>query len=123
MFPLTPVGDYGPAATSSLRCAMTKADREALREMMLAAPVDEFVATEGSDEYRIRVLGRGESVFYQQNERALFVEVLAGSGTIFAASIRCWDNGKKISDRDRAKVIERLSDFMKRGGHPRIRVV
>ena len=76
-----------------------------------------------SEEYRLRVLGRGEMAYYQLNERALLFELLAGQGIVFAKSIRYWDNGRRVTQEEKAVLIQRLEEYLRSLGAPHFTVV
>lgn len=58
--------------------------------------------------YGILVLGRGENLFFQQNERAFICEIEAVKGIINSKTISKWDNGEKIQDKEKAYVLDKL---------------
>lgn len=102
----------------------SKADLDHIRELKQMDPstgVREHTAA--GEECRVRILGRGEVAFYQQGDRALLMEVLAGYGVIFAYSIRRWDDNKKITDDEREVVIEVMSRVMHKLGHETVEIV
>lgn len=102
----------------------SKADREYLRELKQAEPFTGYrERTATGEECKIQILGRGEVAFYQQGNRALLLEVLAGRGVVFAYSIRRWDDGKKVTDEEREVVIEMVSRVMKQLGHEKVEIV
>ena len=47
--------------------------------------------------YGIRVLGRGESLFFQENEKALICEIDAVNEVIYSKSIKNWEGEKKMA--------------------------
>jgi hypothetical protein len=103
---------------------VSKADREYLRELKTTEPFTGFrEQTAAGEEAKIQILGRGETAFYQQGDRALLMEVLAGHGVIFAYSIRRWDDGKKVTDEEREVVIEMMSRVMRKLGAEEVKVV
>jgi hypothetical protein len=65
--------------------------------------------------YRIKIIGRGEQLFYQQDDKALFVEIVTDSKNncenIFAASIKKWDNGKKVTEDEKRLILTRLKNY------------
>jgi hypothetical protein len=65
-----------------------------------------------TEEFRIRTLARGEQAFYQQNERALLLEISARSNIIFRKSIRWWDTGEAVTDEERDLIVKRLVDYL-----------
>lgn len=76
-----------------------------------------------TEEYRIYIIGRGETAYYQHNDRALLFELIAGSGTLFKKSIKRWDNGDKVTDPERELILERMSSFLRSLGAPTITIV
>jgi hypothetical protein len=102
----------------------SKADLDHIRELKQTEP---FTGSRGrtasGEECKFKFLGRGEMAFYQQGDRALLMEVLAGYGVIFAYSIRWWDNGKKVSPEERETVIEVVSRIMRERGAEEVKVV
>lgn len=66
------------------------------------------------DAYGIRVLGRGENLFFQKNERAFICEIDAVNGFINAKSVKKWDDGNKIAGEEKDKVLEMLLYLYKR---------
>jgi len=102
----------------------SKADLDYLRELKAQHP---FTGTRdrtaAGEECKFKILGRGEMAFYQQGDRALLMEVLAGYGVIFAYSIRRWDDGKKVTHEERETIIEVVSRIMHQRGHEQVEVV
>ena len=72
----------------------------------------------GGAEYNIRILSRGEQAFYQEGSRALLLEISAGYGVIMKSSIRFWDDGQKVTEEERARVIERMGSYLTASGDP-----
>jgi hypothetical protein len=103
---------------------VSKADREYLRELKQAEPFTGFrERTATGEECKVQILGRGEMAFYQQGDRALLLEVLAGRGVVFAPSIRRWDDGKKVTDEERETILEVLSRVMQKLGFEKVEIV
>ena len=63
---------------------------------------------DSNGDYGIRVLGRGENLFFQKNEKAFICEIDAGEGLIFQKTITHWDTGKKISKDERNQLLQIL---------------
>jgi hypothetical protein len=103
---------------------MNRAEREFIESLKRAEPFTGFreQARDGSA-VKIKIIGRGEVAFYQRGERALLLEVLAGRGVLFAKSIRRWDNGKKVTDAERAQVVEDVSRVLEKLGATEVKVV
>lgn len=48
--------------------------------------------------YKLKILGRGEELFFQKGEDALICGISARFALIDPKSIKSWDNKHKISD-------------------------
>ena len=59
-------------------------------------------------QYKIRIIERGERLFYQCHDKALICEFDPYSTTVFLSSIRKWDDGKKMNPEERELYLERL---------------
>jgi hypothetical protein len=102
---------------------MHKADLEAIQLLKKTEPfVGLRVRVSDSEEYKFKILGRGEMAFYQQNDRALFLEIDPRGG-IFEKSIRRWDDGKKVTPEEKKVIIERVTAFFRSRGIEDVRVV
>lgn len=102
----------------------SKADLDYLRELKQTEPFTGFrERTPAGETCKIQILGRGELAFYQQGDRALLLEVLAGHGVVFASSIRRWDDQKKLSAEEREVVIEMVTRAMQKLGHEKVEIV
>ena len=73
--------------------------------------------------FRFRVVGRGETAYYQEGDRALLLEVLVGAGVIARESIRWWDDGKRVTDDERGRVITRATEYLRSVGAKDVKVV
>lgn len=65
-----------------------------------------------SEEYRIRIVSRGEQAFYQQNERALLVDIDPAHHAISRRSIRRWDDGILVGEREKDVIVQRLVAYL-----------
>lgn len=102
----------------------SKADLDHLRELKQAEPFTGFrERTAAGEDCKLQILGRGELAFYQQGDRALLLEVLAGRGVVFACSIRRWDDGKKVTDEEREVVVEMMTRVMTALGFEQVEIV
>ena len=61
---------------------------------------------EGLDNYAIRVLGRGENLFFQKNEKAYLIEIDAGNGFINSKNIQNLNSSKKISKVEKEELLK-----------------
>ncbi|WP_343565697.1 hypothetical protein [Sphingobacterium sp.] len=64
--------------------------------------------------YKMKILGRGEELFFQKNGSALICDISARFSVIDPESIRQWDNGKKISDEERAFLLAKIIELYKK---------
>jgi hypothetical protein len=65
--------------------------------------------------FRFRIVGRGETAFYQEGERALLFEVLVGAGVISRRSLRAWDDGKRVTEQERDRIVAHAADYLRAG--------
>jgi hypothetical protein len=65
---------------------------------------------------RMKVLYRGEAVFFQCGPRAILIDVIAGKGVIGRRSIRKWDDGSSVTPVQRDAIVDRLADSFQRHG-------
>lgn len=70
--------------------------------------------------YGIRVLGWGENLFFQENERALICEIDAVSGTIYSKSIKNLEGEKKMSTEERDRIILLIAKYYKEIYNPNV---
>ena len=64
--------------------------------------------------YKIKILERGDALFFQKNDDALICEISARLAMINPSTINKWDNGNKISDEERASILEKIVELYKR---------
>ncbi len=64
--------------------------------------------------YKLKILGRGEELFFQKDDNALICEISARHVAIEPKGIRRWDNGYKISDEERTLILETIIDLYKK---------
>ncbi|WP_343534800.1 hypothetical protein [Pedobacter sp.] len=58
--------------------------------------------------YKIKILGRGEELFFQKNNDALICDISARFAVIDPKSIKRWDNGTKIADEERQLILTKI---------------
>ena len=63
--------------------------------------------------YGIRVLGRGETLFFQCDNRAFLCEIDARKGYINSKSIKKWDDNKLITSDEKEQIIDILLNLYK----------
>ncbi len=68
--------------------------------------------TENSKVY-LKILNRGEHLFYQENDRAFICEISVLYDIVFTNSIKKWDTGDKITPKEKEKIINNIKNFFK----------
>ena len=63
--------------------------------------------------YSIRVIGRGEDLFFQENDKALLCVIDAIDSIIYAKSIKSWDGEKKMNGAEKNRVLELIKYYYK----------
>src|SRR5262245_49202349 len=77
---------------------------------------------EEGNKYGIYIVDRGELLFYQENEKALFVEISARYALINPDTINGWDNGHKITAAETPALVERIQYFYKKAFREEIKI-
>ena len=79
-----------------------------LKEETTEAPM-----IENNPQYRIKVLHRGEQLFYKDNltNKALIIEIQVRNGSIFEDSISKWDTREKITDSEKKVILDRVVGY------------
>jgi len=91
---------------------MNKSEQAQIQELKTnIAGVHRF--TEGGDRYGMLIIARGELLFFQKNESGLICEISARYSLINPKTIKQWDNGNKISEEEREKILEKIIHFYK----------
>lgn len=70
--------------------------------------------------YGIRVLGRGNNLFFQENEKALICEIDAVHAVIYTKSIKNWEGEKKMKTEERERVISLIVEYYKKIYNPTV---
>lgn len=73
----------------------------------------EFKDSDGTM-YKMKILGRGEELFFQIGDDALICDISARFSVIDQMSIKRWDNGHKISDKERALILVKIVELYKK---------
>ena len=75
--------------------------------------------------YRIRILGRGETGFYEQGvdgDQVLVFELDPRESCVFSKSLRKWDSGKRVTAEQQQAIVARLLRYLSRdGSSPQVR--
>jgi hypothetical protein len=69
---------------------------------------------ESGNIYGIRVLGRGENLFFQENDKGLICQIDALHSAIFINTIREWEGEKRMNDAEKKRVIELIKYYYSR---------
>ena len=72
--------------------------------------------------YRIRVLGNGNNLFFQENDNCLLCEIDAVHGVIFTKSIKKWEGKGKMSKTEKNRVIELIEKYYKEVYNPKVKL-
>ncbi|CAA0157013.1 hypothetical protein ACE1MK_13270 [Tenacibaculum maritimum] len=81
--------------------------------------IEKRIDSEGNI-YRIRVLGRGENLFFQENEKCLLCEIDARNAIIFIKSIKKWETKTKMSSEEKKRVINLVEKYYKEVYNPNV---
>jgi len=73
--------------------------------------------------YKMKILGRGEELFFQKNGSALICDISARFSVIEPKSIRRWDNGKKISDEEREVILTKIIELYEQAYQDKLTVL
>ncbi len=102
---------------------LSQVDRDFIESIKRSESFEGFEARVGETEtYRLQILGRGEMAFYQEGGRALLFEIDPRGG-ILSRSIRRWDDGLKVTNEERAVVVDRMSAYLRSRGVEDVRVI
>lgn len=63
--------------------------------------------------YKLKILGRGEELFFKKGDGALICDISARFALIDPKSIRSWDNKHKISDEERKALLPKIIELYK----------
>ncbi|MEZ0539975.1 hypothetical protein [Fibrella arboris] len=72
-----------------------------------------MVEVNSVDKYKIMIIGRGEQLFYQQEDRALLCDIQVRNDLIYQNSIAWWDNGNAVTESEKSIILERLINYFK----------
>src|SRR5512133_1505687 len=61
--------------------------------------------------YSIRILGRGENLFFCRNNVGLICQIDAVYSTVFANTIKVWSDGKKIDKKEREILLIKMKGY------------
>jgi|GEM_PF-916228 hypothetical protein len=69
---------------------------------------------EDGNKYGLLILYRGETLFYQENDRALLCEIEARVPVINPETIAHWDDNTEINQAERAVILEKIITLYKK---------
>jgi len=74
-------------------------------------PSNEVHWLEGNDVPRVglRVVGNGETLYFQSGVRWFFSEMSAVEGSIILSNVRRWSDGSRISDGERDEIMRQVT--------------
>lgn len=73
--------------------------------------------------YGIRVLGRGENLFFQENNKALICEINAVDALVFTKSVKNWEGEKKMSTEEKERVLALIKKYYAEVYNPEVKLV
>jgi hypothetical protein len=85
-------------------------------------PTVNRIADEAGNRYGIRVLGRGENLFFQENDKALICQIDAVNGVIFTKSIKNWEGQRRMDANEKSRVITLLEKYYKQVYNPDVKL-
>ncbi len=59
----------------------------------------------------LKILNRGEQLFYQEDERAFICEISVMDEVVFSGSIKKWDSGAKITAQEKEQIKQSIEKF------------
>lgn len=91
-----------------------------LDELMKSKDIHQ-VTDDSGNRYGIRVLGRGENLFFMENDKGLICTIDAEHGAIFTRSVKKWDStDKKMSPKERQRVVGLIQQYYRRFYNPNV---
>lgn len=90
---------------------MDKKEKEYIKELKLDESTGVMIEDNFVEGYRIRLIERGERLFYQQGENALICDIQIRNGSIFRSSIKKWDDDSIITEEEKLIILERIKSY------------
>jgi hypothetical protein len=90
---------------------MKQTEKEYIRELKNDESTGAMIEHNLTDAYKIRVIEKGEHLFYQQGDKALICEIQIRNGSIFSSTIRTWDNDSVVNIEEKLIIIERIKQY------------
>ena len=88
-----------------------------IQELLNDDSIQKRIDTNGNV-HRIHIIGRGENLFFQENEKYLFCLIEARHGVIYANSIKKWEPNEKMSPSEKARVARLIEKYYKEVYNP-----
>ena len=66
---------------------------------------------ENGENFGLLILGRGESLFFQQGDKALICDISAIHSELDKSSIKIWDDGTKISSSQKQEIVSKIAEL------------
>jgi len=83
--------------------------------------IEQHIDSEGNV-YRIRILSKGENLFFQENDKYLFCSVNAEKAIIEVDSIRKWEPNKRMSPKEKARVVGLVEKYYRKVYHSDVKL-
>ncbi|SHG42808.1 hypothetical protein [Pedobacter caeni] len=84
-----------------------------IEELMNATDLH-FAKDGEGNEFGLRIWGRGEHLFFKENNRGLICSIDAVHSVIYTKSIKVWDNtGEKIGKKERLRISRLIEQYYK----------
>lgn len=81
------------------------------------------IIDEHKNVYGIRVLGRGENLFFQENDKALICEINAVEALVFTKSVKNWEGEKKMSAEEKERVLTLIKKYYAEVYNPAVKMI
>ena len=91
-----------------------------LMESLMTSERGDIIKEDGNV-YRLSIYGRGEHLFFRENDKGLLCHIDAVHGAIFKKSIHIWDStGEKMSKAEKERVSELIFKYYKKFYNPNV---
>lgn len=90
---------------------MNRKEKEYIRELKIDKSTGKIIENNLFEGYKIRIIERGERLFYQQKEKALICEIQIRNGSIFSSSIKKWDDDSIVTEEEKRTILERIKSY------------
>lgn len=80
------------------------------------------ITSDGKISY-LKILNRGEQLFYQEDNRALICEISVIHDVVIDESIKKWDSGEKVTDKEKNQIRKNIERFFAESYQTNIRFI